>query len=197
VNPVEPPVSSNTLLRRPAAWPVDWSAVWVGALSAVLVSLIVALIGVAIGAHATAATRIVHWKEFGLGSLIFTVLGAFLAFAVGGWVAGRIAGYRLSEPAILHGAIAWLVAMSLVVTLGSIGTTPFGPWYRGISGFRVPAVPAQVEDPDTARAARNAALGGVAAILLGLVGATVGGWMASGEPMTLTHYRSRERRVSN
>jgi len=27
------------------------------------------------------------------------------------------------------------------------------------------------------------------------VGAVVGGWMASGEPMTLTYYRSREQRA--
>jgi len=193
--PLEAPIPP--VLRRPTGWPVDWSAVWVGALSAVVVSLIIALIGIAIGMHSMAATRIVRWKEFGFGSLIFSVLGAFLAFAVGGWVAGRISGYRWSEPAILHGAIAWLVGVSLIVTFGTLGTTAFGPWYRGLGGFRVPTVTAApVEDPDAARAARNAALGGVAAILLGLAGATIGGWMASGEPMTLTHHRSRERRAA-
>jgi hypothetical protein len=195
---VEPP--NSAALRRPTGWPVDWSAVWVGALSAVIVSLIIALIGIAIGAHAIGATRIVRWKEFGFGSLLFSVFGAFLAFTVGGWVAGRISGYRWSEPAILHGAIAWLVGVSLIVTLGTIGTTAFGPWYRGIGGFRIAAVPATVpapaEDPAAARAARNAALGGVTAILLGLVGAAIGGWIASGEPMTLTHYRSRDRRAA-
>jgi hypothetical protein len=192
--PVESPLSP--VLRRPTGWPVDWSAVWVGALSAVVVSLIIALIGMAIGMHSTAATRIVRWKEFGFGSLILSVFGAFLAFSVGGWVAGRISGYRWSEPAILHGAIAWLVGVTLIVTLGTLGTTAFGPWYRGLGGFRVPGVTAPVEDPDAARAARNAALGGVAAILLGLAGATIGGWMASGEPMTLTHHRSRDRRAA-
>jgi hypothetical protein len=191
--PVESPI--RPVLGRPTAWPVDWSAVWVGALSAVIVSLIIALIGMAIGMHTT-ATRIVRWKEFGLGSLIFSVFGAFLAFTVGGWAAGRIAGYRRSEPAILHGAIAWLVGVSLIVMLGTMGTTAFGPWYRGIGGFRVPTVSAAAEDPDAARAARNAALGGVGAILLGLVGATVGGWMASGEPMTFTYHRSRDRRAA-
>ena len=171
---LEPPIS--TTVRRPTGWPVDWSAVWVGALSAVVISLIIALIGVAIGAHSTAVTRIVRWKEFGFGSLMFSVLGAFLTFSVGGWVAGRISGYRWSEPAILHGAIAWFVGVSLIVTLGTIGTSAFGPWYRGIGGFRVSAVPAPADDPDAARAARNAALVGVAAILLGLVGGARG-WM--------------------
>jgi hypothetical protein len=31
----------------------------------------------------------------------------------------------------------------------------------------------------------------VTALLLGLVGGVIGGWMASGEPMTFTYYRTR------
>ena len=38
---------------------------------------------------------------------------------------------------------------------------------------------------------RNSALAAAVAMLLGLLGATLGGWMASGEPMTLGHYRRR------
>jgi hypothetical protein len=30
-------------------------------------------------------------------------------------------------------------------------------------------------------------------LLLGLVGAVIGGWMASGEPMTFTYYRKLDR----
>jgi len=44
---------------------------------------------------------------------------------------------------------------------------------------------------DTPRATRNAALGGMVALLMGLVGSVIGGWMASGEPMTFTYYRTR------
>jgi hypothetical protein len=33
----------------------------------------------------------------------------------------------------------------------------------------------------------------VVALLLGLVGSALGGWMASGEPMSMTYYRRRER----
>jgi hypothetical protein len=183
--------------RSPAEhWPVNWSAIWVGALGAVVVGLIISLIAVAVGAHKTAVTRIVHWNEFGLGTLIFTVFGAFLSFVVGGWVAGRIAGFVRSEPAILHGVIAWLLGVSLIVALGSFGAATFGPWYRGISVLRAPAVPSVVEDPEAARAARNAALGGIGALLLGLAGSVIGGWMASGEPMTLSYYRTRERRTA-
>jgi hypothetical protein len=38
---------------------------------------------------------------------------------------------------------------------------------------------------------RNAALGGVTALLLGLAGAVVGGWLASGEPMSIRYRRAR------
>jgi hypothetical protein len=48
-------------------------------------------------------------------------------------------------------------------------------------------------DADLAGAMRNDALATTAALLIGLVGAVLGGWMASGEPMTLTHYRTRDR----
>jgi uncharacterized membrane protein YeaQ/YmgE (transglycosylase-associated protein family) len=180
----------RTLASR---WPVDWSAVWVGALSAVILALIIGLVGVAIGAHRVADARIVRWSDFGLMSLIFAVAGAFASFVVGGWVAARTAGFSRSEPAILHGVIAWLLGVSLIVGAGSLGATSFGPWYRGIVPVRGTATATStVEDPDAARAARNAALGALTAMLLGLVGAVVGGWMASGEPMTLTHYRTRK-----
>jgi len=44
---------------------------------------------------------------------------------------------------------------------------------------------------DTPRVTRNTALTAVTALLLGLVGSVVGGWLASGEPMTLTRDRNR------
>jgi len=43
---------------------------------------------------------------------------------------------------------------------------------------------------DTPKVTRNAALGAVTALLLGLVGAVLGGWMASGEPMNFTYHRT-------
>jgi hypothetical protein len=45
---------------------------------------------------------------------------------------------------------------------------------------------------DTPKVTRNSALSAVTALLLGLVGAVLGGWMASGEPMTFTYYRHRK-----
>jgi len=45
---------------------------------------------------------------------------------------------------------------------------------------------------DTPKVTRNSALAAVTALLLGLLGSVIGGWMASGEPMNFTHYRTRK-----
>jgi hypothetical protein len=177
-------------------WPVYWSAVWVGALAALATALIVGLAGGALGAHQlTPGHRIATWRDFGLGALVFSVVGAFLAFVVGGWVAARIAGIRRSEPAMLHGAIVWLLAVPLLLALAGLGAgTYFGGWYGGLAGtpaWAAGAAAAAPVDPTAAVAARNAALGALTALLIGLVGGVVGGWMASGEPMTFTYHRTR------
>lgn len=162
-----------------------------GALTALAVGLIIGLLGFALGAHESA--RYVDWKKLTLITAIFSVGGAFFAFVAGGWTAARIAGIRHSEPAILHGAIVWLVALPLLLALAAVGTSGhWGGWYGGLSG--VPAwTAAAAADPDLATATRNNALATAVALLLGLVGAVLGGWMASGEPMTFTHHRTRNR----
>ena len=45
---------------------------------------------------------------------------------------------------------------------------------------------------ETPKAVQNSALGALTALLLGLIGSVIGGWMASGEPMNFTHYRTRK-----
>lgn len=175
-------------------WLVSWSAVWIGTLSAVAVALIFGLVGIAVGAHRV-GQPFGTWKEVSFLTLAWSVLGAFLAFVLGGWAATKVAGFRRSETAMLHGAIVWLVAVPVLLLLASLGAaTYFGTWYGGLAGHPAWATPAAVvaQDPvAVAMAARNSALAAVTALLLGLVGGVIGGWMGSGEPMTFTHYRTR------
>jgi hypothetical protein len=190
------------------AWPVSWSAVWVGTLTALAVLVIVGLIAVAVGAHLVGpSSRILSWRDFGILALAFSVAGAFFSFVAGGWVAARVAGICRAEPAMLHGAITWLVAVPLLVALAGLGGgSVFGTWYGGLSGTpawakaaapKAAAAPTDAttkkDEEDAARAARNSALGALTALLLGLVGSVLGGWMASGEPMTFRHYFDRSR----
>jgi len=209
-------------------WPVWWSAVQVGALAAIAAILILGLVGTALGVHvAGVENRVVDLRKVGLMTVVFSIFSAFLSYVLGGWVAGKIGGFRRSEPAMLHGAIAWLATIPVLVLLIGLGAGSYlGSWYGGLAGSpswasqaaapfdRPEPVPASVSQEDrtqyaasradyeskmkqwrdeTPRAARNAALGAVTALLLGLVGSVIGGWMSCSEPMTFRFNRSNER----
>jgi hypothetical protein len=197
-----------------AHWPVNWSAVWVGALAALATATILGLCGIALGLQ-TVGNRLVDLKTLSLPTMALSVFGSFLAFVIGGWVAAKIAGILRAEPAMLHGAIVWLVAVPLLAVLATIGAGSYaGGWYSGLApqppwalaGLDAPVVethtftpvdgqviPTQAVTPEemarqrayeAARAARNSALCAATALLLGLMGSVIGGWMGSDEPMT-------------
>jgi len=105
-----------------------------------------------------------------------------------------MSGARRAEPAILHGVAAWLVSMAIVLLFAALsGANTLGGGYLG--GLTPPGAPTPSTtpvDPNTAIAIRNAAVGSILGMLIGLMGAVVGGWFASGEPMNVNHYRTRE-----
>jgi hypothetical protein len=84
---------------------------------------------------------------------------------------------------MLHGAVAWLVAVPLLLAAGALGAGSFfGGWYGGLAGtpaWAPPAATATAESaltPEQAAAVtRNTALGAVSALLLGLIGSVLGG----------------------
>ncbi len=173
------------------AWPVAWSAIWVGALAAVVMTLLLSLIGVAVGAHQLTQGQIPTLRGARVGSLVATVVAAFFSFVVAGWVAGKVCGDRRSEITSLHGAIAWLVAVPLLLLLigGGFGIY-FGTWFSGLGWLAHPGSVASMSVAEYGRAMRAAALGGLTALVLGLAGAILGGWMASGEPMSVRYRRA-------
>jgi hypothetical protein len=174
-------------VRQWGGWPVNWTAVWVGALAALAAAIILGLLSTAVGAQAVKS--IASWKTMSRVDIGLTIASAFFAFVIGGWVAGKIAGFRHAEPSILHAAVAWLVALPMLaiqIAFGSGGA--YGGWYGGI--VTSPFVPAAVAA--SPEAVRNTALAAMTVLLLGLVGSVVGGWMASGEPMSLMHHRERQ-----
>ncbi|MBV9119985.1 MAG: hypothetical protein JOZ39_04710, partial [Chloroflexi bacterium] len=159
---------------------------WVGALSTLAAALIIGLVAIAVGAHQVgAAGRLTDWHKYSVVGLIFGIGGAFFANVIGGWVTAKIAGILHAEPAMLHAATAWLVTLPLLVVLAAIGAGGFfGAWSGGLAG--TPAwVTQAAADPNAAAVARNEAAGAALGILVGLMGAVLGGWMGSGEPMTM------------
>ena len=172
-------------------WPIAWSAVWVGALAALAVALIWGLAGIAVGAHRVGVS-LTHARELGLGALVFSVCGSFFSFVVGAWITNKLAGYRLAEPAIIHGGVVWLVTVPMLLVLTALGAGAyFGGWYSGLAGTPT-WVASHPVDPNAAKVVTANALGAVAALLIGLVGAVIGGWMACGEPMSPWHTREEQ-----
>ena len=169
-------------------WPIAWSAVWVGALAALAVALIFGLAGIAVGAHRVGVS-LTHARELGLGALVFSVCGSFFSFVVGAWITNKLAGYRQAEPAIIHGGVVWLVTVPMLLVLAALGAGAyFGGWYSGLAGTPV-WVTGHPVDPNAGAVVSANALGAAAALLIGLVGAVIGGWMACGEPMSPWHRR--------
>jgi hypothetical protein len=190
---VEVPVGSAAAT---AAWPVSWSAVWVGTLTSIAVALLIGLLATAFGAHDMAGR--VGLENAGVGTLVALVCSAFFSFVVGGWVTSRVAGLRQADTASLHGAIVWLVAVPLIVLLVAIGAgSLFGIWYTGLAGTP-PWATHVPTGPEAAALARKSAGGAATALLLALVGAVIGGWFGSSEPMDPRHHwrAARARRAA-
>lgn len=131
-------------------------------------------------------------------TVIFSVLGAFLASVIGAWVAAKVAGVGRAEPGILHGVAAWLVVMGIILVLAAVdgANSLQGDYVGGLTPPGAPTPTGTPPDPNAAIAIRNSALGSILGILIGLMGAAIGGWMASGEPMNFTHHRTRDRDTS-
>lgn len=191
--------------REWVGWHISWTAVVAGALAGLIAAVLFSFIATAVGAHKAVDARILKWADVGPTTIIFSVFGAFLASAIGGWVAARVSGARRAEPAILQGVMAWLVSMALVVFLAALagGSGLLAGSYLG--QLTPPGAPAAavasaapaVVDPNVAIAIRNAAIASVLGMLIGLMGSVVGGWMGSGERMHPYHYRTRDaHRVS-
>src|SRR4029079_1958558 len=192
-------VSDRHVVDRPGgtaawtAWPVNWTAVIVGALAAIVAAVLFGLIGTAICAHKTVvAGSSASWSGVGFASLAFAVISSFFAFVIGGWIAARVSGIRRGEDATLQAALAWVVAVFVMIALAAMSGAVFNGRYASIAPTPVvPAVPGQPADPNLAIALRNGALATAAALLIGLMGSVIGGWVASGEPMTVGRYRVR------
>lgn len=182
-----------------AALTMTWSGIWVGALTAVVAAVLFGFIGTAIGAHAAGAEgRVTSWSGVGFAALAYAVFSSFLAFVLGGYVAVRIAGVRVPETAALYGAITFVIATVVLLALASQAAQYLNGWYSGLAPAPAaqPAVAGQPVDPNIAKAARSSAMAAAAAMLIALMGGVIGGWMGSGEPMTLPRRVSRDDRVT-
>src|SRR5581483_1894450 len=99
------------------------------------------------------------------------------------------------ETAILHGAIVWLVALPVLLILGTIGAGHllgyFATGLVGPANWLPPAAGNVAVDPVGARAASNVSVSAAFAMIMGLLGGLLGGWLGSvsEEPAALRRLR--------
>lgn len=96
--------------------PIDWSSIVAGALASTTATLLFALCAVAASAHqVTPEHHAADVHTVGATVIATVVAATFFSFVIGGWVAARCAGFIASEPAMVQGAVTWLVALPIRV----------------------------------------------------------------------------------
>jgi hypothetical protein len=91
--------SAEAHYERWAHCHVNWTAVWIGGLATFSMMLLFGLAGTALGAYLVGSEhRVVDMRKVGLWTVVFSVCAAFFSSAVGGWVAGKIAGILHPSP---------------------------------------------------------------------------------------------------
>jgi hypothetical protein len=138
---------------------------------------------------------ILHSEPAMLHGGIVWLLGTPLLVAAAALGAGNYLGSWHSG---LAGAPAWAAAprypfVAPDAPLANATTAEITAYRTELQAYRDKA---KKWDEETPKVARNSALGALTALLLGLCGAVLGGWMASGEPMTFTYYRTRKQPVT-
>jgi hypothetical protein len=120
---------------------VSWGSIFAGAVIAFVTQLVFLSLGSAIGFSAFDPGQ---GDSPGQSSLIaagiYTVIVALLSLFAGGYVAGRLAGYRLRSVSTLHGLCSWGVVSAVTVLMMAMGVsrvagTAFGIVGSGIKGL--------------------------------------------------------------
>lgn len=98
--------------------PMSWSAIIAGTLTALVCQLVLNLLGLGIGLSTVNASGTgADAKAFSIGAGVWVVLTAIMTYAIGGFVAGRLAGKPLRSTAGYHGLVTWALTTVVVIFL--------------------------------------------------------------------------------
>ncbi|GEM_PF-4423572 len=97
---------------------VHWGPVWLGLLSAFGVLIFLGLLALAVGLN-TAPTTATGAPDATAG--IISIIAVLIAFAIGGWIAGRTSSSRGTFSGIVTGTAVWALGLTLIILLSAIG----------------------------------------------------------------------------
>jgi hypothetical protein len=103
---------------------VRWGAVWAGLLTALTAFILFSVLGLAIGLSnvngpAVVATGLSPY-DAGRNTALWLGVSGFIAFLIGGYVAGRAAVAFQTGKAALHGSLIFFLAVPLLALFGAL-----------------------------------------------------------------------------
>lgn len=177
---------------------IHWPAVIAGLVTALTAQMFFSLLGIATGL--TNLNLGGDWMEvsaqnFSTYMMVWSAVSALVAFFLGGFLASRSAAVFSRGWGALNGAMVFLVSVPLMLWLASAG---IGSLFGALGNFAamlnvdpasmqqtftqitssgqiIPGGASPEQLQQSAEVARNAALGVLGAMLLGLIASTVGG----------------------
>ena len=184
---------------------VRWGPIVAGLLTAMTALLLLSLLGLAIGLTTVnagaAATQGGPPPDTGRNSAIWAAISGIVAFALGGYVAGRTAALFNRGWGALNGTlvfmlavplILWLAGQGLGTVLGSLGnlsgalaSNPNAAQAAQGAASQAQSAAQNVQAGDIARAAeaaRNTGWGTLAGSLVAVAASTLGGWLGTRHP---------------
>ncbi len=138
---------------------VNWSSIWAGVISAFAILAILGALVMAVG-----------WASHGgTGSIVSAIIVTFVAFLVGGYVAGATSTVGSRLEGFVLGSMVWAVCAAFVLVLAALGT---GSLLGTIMGTTAPAGGAP---PATPVGPQQAAIGILVDLIVAYIGAVIGG----------------------
>jgi hypothetical protein len=124
---------------------MSWGAVLAGTAIAVAMSLLLGVVGLALG---IGGLQVIHnvaqgadTITAGAGAGLWMVFSTLVSMALGGYVAGRLAGTFSHLDAELHGLTVWaLTAMATAILLGQLVSAAISDVSRGIGPMAAAAI---------------------------------------------------------
>src|SRR4051794_33491551 len=103
--------------RQPVLKRISWAAIFAGLIIALVSQLVLSVLGVSIGATAVNPLTADQssGQALGIGAGIWLIVSTIISLFLGGWVAGRMAGF--TREGALHGLVTWGAATLLTVLL--------------------------------------------------------------------------------
>ncbi|MBZ0286248.1 MAG: hypothetical protein K8I30_01435, partial [Anaerolineae bacterium] len=108
-----PRMDVNTAVVTPTDQ-IRWASVLAGLFTVFATLIVLTVLGIAVGLSTYDAD---NTNAFGLGAGIWGAVSALIAFALGGFMAGRTAAVQGKDMGVLNGAMVWIVAIPLMIYL--------------------------------------------------------------------------------